>query len=115
MIPCVMKDNLGVILKETEDSTTLTPYIRVESTSNCILSKSSFAIYADGSKICCTSDLSVAFLLLLASFFVFDIHYPKKCVSSLYFLSKYVLKVDEEVDSKEKNKVVAFLARLRKC
>lgn len=63
----------------------------------------------EGHHLCETSNLCEAVLCLVASFFIFQISYPKSCCETLIAFEKLYLEVDEsEIDNDWTNKIIKF-------
>ena len=53
------------------------------------------------------------FALLLASFYIFNVEYPKKLEATMVFLQKYMLRIGDE--TKTPHKVLQYFAKIIKA
>ena len=80
-----------MILKSREDDECLTPYILSQNPLHDTLK-----IMADGIMVCQADNLLKAARLLLATFYVFNIAYPKGITASLTFFQKVFLNLQDD-------------------
>ena len=106
-----LREPLYHILKEEVCPATVTPYIRMHK-NDSVLGTSRFDIYADSVLVCTTGNLVRAYTVLFASFYVFNLVYPSKCVGTLTFMQKCLCNVQDKV--KNVAKVITLLSRLAK-
>ena len=106
-----LREPLDHILKEEVCPATVTPYIRMHKNDG-VLGTSRFDIYADSVLVCTTGNLVRAYTVLFASFYVFNLVYPSKCVGTLTFMQKCLCNVQDKV--KNVAKVITLLSRLAK-
>ena len=76
------------------------------------LSPLSFSVEAEGIVISKTDSFVNFVLLLLATYYVFNLVYPDKLVATLIFIQKYFLNIQDSV--KRNSKVVTLLGKLHK-
>ena len=72
----------------------------------------SFSVEAEGIVISKTDSFVNFVLLLLATYYVFNLVYPDKLVATLIFIKKYFLNIQDSV--KRNSKVVTLLGKLHK-
>ncbi len=109
-IPGHLGEDVNLLLKEAEDPKTLTPYIWIKG--DGIMEADLFAIMADGIKVCESNTPAKAIKSLMAIFYVFNIAYPTKVTSTLSFIQKILLNVQDS--TKKDKKVVKFLSTITK-
>ena len=82
-VPALLGEDISAILRPQEDDETVTPYILSPNPLG-----ESFQIMADSVSICETNNLMKAARRLLATFYVFNIAYPKHIMATLTFFQK---------------------------
>ena len=87
-----MKEDAHEIILDKEDQEKMTPYIV---TGESRLDSTFFYILADNVKICSTNNMLKALKLLVATFFVFNIAYPKRVHAALIFFQKIFLNLHD--------------------
>lgn len=70
-----------------------------------------FDVTAEGRSICKSSDFIHSFIVMFASYYVFNLVYNKKLDGTLSFIQKCILNIGDR--SKTKPKVLALIAKMK--
>ena len=71
-----------------------------------------FEIYVENQKVATTSDFVVAFALLFAQFYIFNMAYPTTLQCTYNFMQKYLLELKDTTSTN--NKVINLMSKLKK-
>ena len=104
-VPGLMNEDVSVMIKTTEDDSYMNPYILSQNPLG-----GSLQILADGVTICETNNLMKAARLLLATFYIFNIAYPKIIMATLTFFQKVFLNLQDE--ARRLPKVISLTSKL---
>ena len=108
-IPSLLHEKLENIIRNEEDTELVMPYI-VAPTS--LEEGENYHVLVEGVKVATTNSLIGAFKLLMASFYVFNIAYPKNLQATLSFLQILFLGIND--NSKPNIKAVKLVAEISK-
>ena len=70
-----------------------------------------YTIKVEGNAVCHTKSLSRAFLLLMCSYYVFNLEYKKGTQSMLHFMQRVLLDIDDGTVAKD-TKLLNFLTKI---
>jgi hypothetical protein len=110
-IPAYLGERLNDIVVEEMRVDKLTPYIHVQRVQESLV-EARCDVYADGTLVCSTAGVANAFLVLICTFFAFNIKYPKSNKTTLTFIAKYMCGVNE--GGAKEPKVLSFVTKLHK-
>ena len=114
LLPYHLGESLGEFVNETVAPSNVAPYNYLHRGHGSNLNPSTIEVYADGVLVCKAGNLVRAFCLLLATFYVFHIAYPKKCTATLIFLQKWICNIQDGV-VKIPKAIDKLLVKLAKC
>ena len=86
-----------------------TPFIKVYGD---IEDSDRFEIIADNELVCTCRNLISAVGSLVATFYIFNIAYPKELVATLTFIQKFIIGMQDGV--KKNSKVIGFISKVLK-
>ena len=108
LIPVHFKEPAALIITDTvEKETSVILFTKP------LVEDQMFVIKAEGTDVCKTASLKEAFLLLLASYFNFNLRFPGEIEGSLTFLQKVLVGHSDSL--KQHAKVSTLLAKLAKA
>lgn len=105
-LPGHLREKLEDLLTEVDDMSKVWPHILMQGDMD---NEAEYTIVVDGHFALKAKTFTRAVKLLFASYYVFNICYPKELVNTLTFLQQAILNLD---GGKRSNKVVSLLAKV---
>lgn len=107
-LPYLLREDLNTLIRTSKDDIKSTPHVFVVKKEDILSSK--FEIYAEGNVVGLTESLPKAVMIVLATYYTFNIAYPDKGVSTLTFVQKVFANHQDRV--KRDTKVIALLSKI---
>jgi hypothetical protein len=118
-IPLLLNEKLSSFVRNEFDATIMHPYIYYDSSAP-LHTVTEFSVAADGITLCTVSDIISAFIILHATYFIFNISYCSEkgnsCIATQSFFSKsfYDMDFDAAVPNRIRSKVLSFITKLNR-
>ena len=109
-LPHLMKDDAKLFITSSKQKVKTEPCILYEPLTDPKETRDVFTIMADGEQVCTTDTLTWAVKLLVATYYVFNIAYPKKIAATMQFIQEKLLDVHD--DAVKNPRAVSFAAKL---
>ena len=106
-MPLRLKDKFAALLEKDDNQAVPSPTILWNGTN---LSDATYAVVVDNKRVCTTTDMLLAVTVLIASYYVFNLAYPKDLEGTMVFYQNAILNIQDQ--TKYNRKVCNFLIEI---